>query len=287
MKKSNNVLLIIGSVLLLIGISICVFTITQNGFDLKEISTAKRDEKTYNVKEKIDSIDISAVYDDVEFIISNEKFKVEYYDSENLPCAVKTENGVLKIKQKSKKGFFKFFNISFDFSNQSIKIFIPSNYSGLDEIKLSSVSGSADLGSLRNLKKLNISTVSGDADIEEIEADEISVMTVSGDIEINNIKSKNVILATTSGEIEANRLYVDTLDIESVSGSIGLDDSDADKITISTISGNINGVLASEKNFKCNTISGRIDVPDSNSAKGSCTASTTSGDIRFSISKGK
>lgn len=128
---------------------------------------------------------------------------------------------------------------------------------------------------------LKIDTTSGDISVSggyiEYSA---KIESTSGEIELSEMSgAMGIAVNTTSGEIELENLKATRLYLRSVSGDIGFEDCDAAEIEIKTNSGDVDGAFLTGKIYNPSTKSGNVRVPASDPEGGTCTVTTTSGNI--------
>ncbi len=323
MKKFTIVTLIVALAMILVGSAMVFCVFMSQGFDYSFLNK-QTDEfvtSTINVDEKFSSVNIKETFADVSLILTDGQAYVESYHSDNTTYDVYVENDVLNIIKNEDHSMDL---ISINTPECYLRVYLPeSDYKKLsidatsgnafintelmfEDADVQSTSGSIEFVSAVS-NNLSLKTTSGEISVRNIDCNKVGAAASSGSISIENAKVKNdinldttsgsitldhifpcesLIASTTSGGFEANGIVAtQTLSVDSTSGSIELIDSDCENISLESTSGDIYGKLLSKKIFVTNTSSGDVTIDQKlYGDTGHFSASTTSGDIKFTLS---
>ncbi len=238
---------------------------------------------THDITESFDSINVNELECDVIIRPSTDgKTRIKTTETPKMYCEVGVDNGTLNILRIDERIWYENFSYSL-FKEASVEIYLPKG--DYDMIDIYTVSGDISLFDDYSFKEAGLFTVSGDIHFRGDIKGNLSAETTSGDIELANMKAQNAQILTVSGDTELTAFECSNcITIDSVSGDIELTRSDAKSLNLNAVSGDIEALLNSAKSFETETTSGDIKVPDSDSSKGLCYASTVSGDIHIKIS---
>ncbi len=133
------------------------------------------------------------------------------------------------------------------------------------------------------LENVEISSVSGSITVDPvIEGKEIFLSTVSGAIKFDALRSEDKIqIASVSGRIEGNQMESGTIIVDNVSGALLLQkvESRDGAVEVNTISGAVSLGTVNAATTEVNSISGKIEVALPSSFDGTLETSTLSGRI--------
>jgi len=283
-----------------LGLAICIGALAMSGNILGVInmSTVKFKKNTYEITEPFDSINISEIECDVQFLPSQDgKCKITATESEKIYNEITVTDGTLNIKRRDVREWYERVSF-FGFEDITLALYLPQNE--YNNLILKTVSGDTDLPknfTFRTAKisstsgdialscvvsgDLNVNSISGDVEIDGISSNaSVGVKTVSGDIEIEKISAKRLSVNSTSGAVEIkdtvaeNDFYANT-----VSGKIRLEHFDAASLEIKSTSGSVYCELLSQKNVNAKSTSGKINVPEGINGD-PCKITTVSGSIK-------
>ncbi|NCC65714.1 MAG: hypothetical protein EOM15_13775, partial [Spirochaetia bacterium] len=181
--------------------------------------------------------------------------------SDNDTLSVTKSSSQLSVEVKPKKRLFP--NI-FSYRPSNVVITLPS--SELNNLEVSSVSGSIQLLQSLTAKQVKISSTSGKIDALDVLAE------------------RDMRLATISGSIQANRAESSgNLELLSTSGSLKVQQVSAPKSILRTVSGSIESAvtLPQESSLEAKSTSGSVNLDLHKASDLFLSASTTSGKITF------
>lgn len=319
---NKKTITIIAAAVTVLGLIIAGIALALSDFDFTfKKSSDSADSKKIYTKEQIDSfhsIEIDSGECEIEFVpCAGDDRQVEVIDAD---CKVKVEQGVLKITQNEEKN--KWYEYIWNFNDKKITISMPeSKYESID-IKVSSgdvempdnftfeqgnlTASSGDIKFGASVTgALNVITSSGDIELDSVSAESFNLNAPSGEIKMRSAETAGeMVIGTSSGDVELRSVNCGRLEIEttsgeqklknvvakgelwasSTSGDISADRCDGEDVIFETTSGDVKGKLLSEKKFSTETSSGDVDIPQSGSGNcGSCTVTTTSGDIEIGL----
>lgn len=255
---------------------------------------------TYPVSGNFTNISVTDYYADVQFRVSRDgSVSVVTRDAADVTHNVRVEGDTLTITRPEPSVGQRLFHHEDD--DPEVTVYLPAGSYGA--LTVSNTSGDIETAGQLGFASASLTTVSGDIDLNGSVNGKVVCSTTSGDVELRSPTAGDVEINTTSGDAELNDSYIQSLKvvsvsgevklerttaagavtIETTSGDVELERSDAASLNISTTSGEVEGSLLSGKNFAVSSSIGRVSVPTSDPAGGSCTVTTTSGDIRLVV----
>ena len=196
----------------------------------------------------IDKIEFKLYSTDVEIKKSDtDNLKIEYYSAKEEDKFIKKENNTISVNEEESKVIC----IGICNNRRKVVVYVPSNYSGLYDIKTASGDITSEIDILES--KININTTSGDINLKNISS--ANIYTTSGSIKVNDISDANIVstsgdvyikgetnkidIKTTSGDIEINKVNK-YLNLLAISGSVKINTLNIiDNSSISTTSGDV------------------------------------------------
>ncbi len=300
--KVRNVLIIIASVCLAIGIVISAGAFAAAGFKLHNTTGNEYEVKTYYVSEEFEKIDIKTVDADVSVIpADSDEARVECLSSEKVTYSVEVKNGVLKIERHDHTKWWEHIGLFLNVPSFTVTVYLPEKY--YDLLAITAVSGNISIESGVSVGEIQLKTVSGDIGSDASVTERFGSSTTSGEVRVSNITGASVDFQTTSGDISFSDVAAESISVSSVSGDVDLTSSwateelrirttsgdvyfrgcDAADISVKTVSGDVEGSLWTDKSFDIHTVSGDVRVPGSVASAPPCVISTTSGDVSIKI----
>jgi hypothetical protein len=291
----------LSALLIIVGLALCFVSLSMVGFDFIKMFNDNSEEKTYEIKSDITSIDIRDLTNDIEIRKSPDGVsKIVYFDNNRYICAISEDNGKLSIKSDYQGKWYN--HISVFSSDKDIVLYLgkdmyDSLYVDSDTSDVKSVEGVS-------FNSINISLDTGDVDLALIDGKEINVSTDTGDISIKSsaIEGGVTLEADTGGmdlfRLNCNALKIDVdtgdvelhdvkctrgIKVETSTGDVDIEDCRGHEIDIKTTTGDIEGYFMDVNwTFVTKTSSGRVIVPK-NTEGYICKLTTSSGDIEIRI----
>ena len=309
MTKSTRIILITAGVLvglgmIIAGVALGINKIKNNVFGFDNTVSSSYEEKTLEIKEDFEDIDITEVSSDVNIVVTDSSNAyVEYTDSDSYYHDISVSGKTLKIEYKNSKSpvvHIGFMLPIFGYDNDSqtfpVTLYLPEKEYGelnisltsgdtmieplsFEKIEIESVSGEVDVKGCNLEDDFKASAVSGSVSAEKITAEDIVISTTSGTITLSDTNAKDTNLNTISGDVRLNSFSASSVDIDTTSGSITLDAFESKDTDISTVSGDIYGTLKGDYNVSFDTVSGDSDIAKSVSGGNRFEVDTTSGDL--------
>lgn len=302
MKTTRNVLLIIASVCIVLGIVIAAGAVAASGFRIKNMNTGKYETKTHYVSESFDRIDVETVDADVYIMpYDGDEARVECLSGERVTYSVEVENGVLRIERHDDTQWWEHIGFFISFPSFHVKVYLPEkNY---EYLTATTVSGDIFIESPVQIGEVQLKTVSGDIASNASVTESFKASTTSGELRLSNVTGKGVTFQTTSGDINFSDMNVESIealsvsgdmnfisvtanedfDIKTTSGDIKFRGCDGGDISVKTVSGDVEGSFLTDKVFDVHTTSGDIRVPQSTASAPRCVINTISGDVSIKI----
>jgi DUF4097 and DUF4098 domain-containing protein YvlB len=210
-----------------------------------------------------DSLKVSTITNNIIIKIdpNSTQARVSIGKSDNDTLSVTKSSSQLSVEVKPKKRLF--FNI-FSYKPSNLVITLPT--SELNNLDVSSVSGSIQLLQPITAQQIRINSTSGKVDVLDVQAKkDIRLSTISGSIRSNTAKS--------SGNLE----------VLSTSGSLKVEKVSAARSILRTVSGSIDSIvfLPQQGSLEAKSTSGSVKLDLRNASDLSLNASTVSGRITF------
>ena len=317
--KNNKKILIFSVILMIIGSLIFVVSMSINKWDFTKFGISKYETNTYEITQAFEDIIINSDTFDIKFESTNDnKCKIVCFEEEKYKHDFSVQNNKLKINLIDNKKWYDY--IRFVFANPKITIYLPNNeynsliielstgdieipsdfqFSMIDiklstgdvkcmanvtsSINVTTSTGDVDLSNMFS-NSINISTSTGTVDLNNVNCDEsINIKVTTGDVKLNNITCDNFISTGSTGDVVLkNLIAINKIDIKRNTGDVKFELSDAKEIKVVTTTGDVKGTLLSNKIFLTDSNTGDIEVPKS-STGGICEIKTDTGDIIISI----
>ena len=319
MKRSNLVLLIVATSLVVAGSLIFALGIAMSNFNFSSLDTSKYTEKIVVITEDFDNISIDTKLSEISFLpTEDEKCSVISYEKEVLPNSITLEGDTLVIKTVDERKWYEHISIG-GFKTPKLTVYLPkSEYKSLfvksstGDLDIPSGfffgsveinSSTADVSFLSSGKDIKIKLSTGNADLTNMSAESIDITTSTGHITLSSVSCTDEIKTKVStGKTKLHSVKCGKLSSEGDTGDVSMTDTvvsglmyfkrdtgdikfekcDAEEINIETSTGNVKGSLLSEKIFVVNTDTGKKRVPESLSG-GKCKITTDTGDIIITV----
>ena len=221
-----------------------------------EMEVAK--EETIQIDET-DFINMELISADVEvsFIEGNEMKVVEYTkdkDKNELFELTQSGNTINVIREED----YRFFSLG-NRSYHKVEVFIPINFK--EKLAIETSAGNITLLSNTYIQELEVSTTSGTFVCkEEIQVSKADISSASGDKQINKLKTMSYSMYTTSGDTRINSLEGNG-SIESSSGYVRIGKINGENHNITSSSGDIE-IEEGKGNFTVTSSSGNKNLGD-------------------------
>lgn len=234
MKLHNKIILITAGAAVAAGTVICAVALSMGA-----MSSAGLHQNSQTINEKITSMDIDLLYDDVIIVPeAADHITIGYTTGETKQYDIKAEKGVLSIHAKDTHKFLKWYEyIKLDFRKKdknTVYIAVPYEFTAdiritnnYGDISISEVNGNlnAELncGNLKiqdgSFSSLESEVDLGDTEISSVRADSITVNNDCGDIKLSDVKG-NISAHCDLGDIEFENISGDGLIFENNCGDI-------------------------------------------------------------------
>lgn len=302
MRNAKKTAMMAAGACIAAGLLIILAAMVWIRFDVRRLNTVRFETKTYPVLESFRHIDVRDVDCDVRLLLSEDgSCRVVCTESDRIVNRVEVRDDTLTITRNDERRWYERFSIWWG-GDLTLTVYLPEQeYQSLflktvsgdisvpeqlsfAAAELSSISG--DISFLaRTDGGLTITSTSGEIRGGNAAGGDVRVTAVSGDVRLSGVTARALRVKTTSGEIGLRSVTAEQeADVQSTSGDVELDAFDAPSIRIRTVSGEVEGGLLSPKAFETHTTSGEVRVPPSDPSGGTCSVTTTSGDIRLQVS---
>ena len=314
MKKLLLIPIIVGGVLLVVGGAVFAVAIANSN------SSDKIVDKTYDLNESFNNIDIKLATADLAFKVATDgNKKVVLQEREKQYHIVDVSNDTLNISfRDDRKWYEKIF--AFDWKPMKVDVYLPSAEYG--DLKIDSATGFVKIPKEFSFANLNLELSTGDVEISSNVTSELRIKSSTGDVEYKDAKCRSLNLKTSTGhnylnnvtiensaEINSSTGYVKLekttfkdlnikvstgdvtltdsvgsgkLTIKTSTGDVKFNDADAAELDIKTDTGYVKGTLLTSKQFSCKSDTGKINIPEW-STGGHCKIETDTGDISITI----
>ena len=302
--------------ILLLLIIFCMMILTMTA-----CSSMNYETNIHEINEEFNNISIKTDTADIAFVPSNDGMcRVVCYEDAKKNHSVEVQNGTLTLDGVNNKKWYDYIGINID--PPKITVYLPeAEYSSLiieestgdidilRDFKFKSIDVSLSTGDVKcyasAAEAIKIAASTGDICAESISASSLDItvstgkvtvsdMTCDGNITIGvstgktyltDIVCKNLISTGRTGDISLkNVISTEKISVERSTGDVTFERSDAAELFIKTSTGDVEGDLLTEKIFITKTNTGRANVPNS-IVGGRCEITTTTGDIKISISE--
>lgn len=318
-KKSKIWIAVSISAVIAGALTICVGLFIAK-FDFREFETVKYEEKTYEINEKFEEVEIDIRTADIEFAVSDDgKEKVVFFETDSVKYDIGVEDGVMKVTENGKCSIFDYVGVSFGrkvtlflteeeygkvtVSNKAGDVFVPEGVT-FGDVKIDVSAGAVIYGASK-CKTLEISNSAGKIEISSVDAENIRVSSKTGIVKIETANvSGDIVFSSSTGSMSitgvscaclegegktgsiklSNVIASGKIDLSLTTGSIMLDGCDAESAVLKTSTGSVTGTFLTDKIFTAKSKTGNVDVPSCTSG-GKCEAETSTGSIRLSIAK--
>ena len=317
MKKSTKLSIIAAVILIIIGAAIFIGTMTDLGWNFRELTTLQFKTNTHKDITPITDITIETGTADITFALNTDNStKVVCYELEKAYHEVSFESGNLRIRELDTRKWYD--HIGINFGSPKITIYLPKENFGA--LNIHCTTGDILIPENFEFESMNITATTGDIETDANVTGPIKIKTDTGDIcvqnaaprtldltastgkitvsdvvcysdihlnvstgKINlyNVRCSNLYSAGSTGSFTANNLLSSKqLVVNRNTGNVTLTDCDATNINIQTTTGDITGSLLTGKIFSAEVGTGKVSLPD-NFPGGTCVLVTSTGDIKF------
>lgn len=287
---------------------------------LTACSSINYETNIHEVKEEFDNISIKTDSADIDFAPSDDGMcKIACYENARKRHSVEVINDTLVIEMVDAKKWYDRIGVNIDLPK--ITVYIPeSEYSALI---IEQSTGDIQISKDFNFKSIDISLSTGDVKCYASATENIKITASTGDIYAEGISAGSLDFTVSTGKVTVSDITCDTaiavgvstgntyltdiacknltsigttgaislknvnsaerITIERSTGDVILENSDAKEFFITTSTGDVTGNLLTDKVFITQTNTGNVTVPNSVTG-GKCEITTTTGDIKISIS---
>lgn len=319
MKKGTIIALIVAIVLLLIGGILVVMGLSYAGSSTPK-SQLNRQE--ISIRENFEHISIDTGDCDVKFAMfsGRDDCMVQILEHEHVQHSVVVEDGTLKIKMNDERKWNDYVGIFHGLGkseSMEMTVYLPAaEYASLQvrtdtgditvlqepvflEMVLRSDTGDiscvgvmgdtldcmtstgdiAVQNSAPNRTKLHSST--GDLQLSVVAGDEVHLQTGTGEVDAEKVNAGMFTCTSDTGEVELEGVMAEEyLQIRTDTGDVGIEGCDAGRVDIQTGTGDVTGYFLTPKWFSANSNTGDVKVPNTPEG-GDCRIETDTGDIHF------
>lgn len=311
--------LIIGTVLVLAGMTLFASVMMICGWDFTKLSTVKYETNVHEIKDEFHNISISVDTADILFVASgNGVCTVECREEENLYHTVYAQDGELKVQTVNQRKWYEYIGIHF--GTPKITVYLPEGEYGALSIR--SDTGDTEIPEDYTFESMDISVSTGDVVNYASVSNAMDVQTSTGNILVESVSAASLNLSVSTGRITLsdaecsgdlgihvstgktnmtnvrcgnlqsegdtgdismkNVIASENLFITRSTGDVTFERCDAAEIYVNTDTGDVRGSLLSDKVFMVQTDTGKVIVPESNTG-GKCEVISSTGDIKLDV----
>lgn len=304
MKKSKKVMILAVS-LVIAGLVIGTLGLCAAGFDFTKMSLARLTSNIHNVEEDFTSISIDTDISDVRLALSEDgTCQVVCLEEVNYFHKVSVENNTLTITTQDNRAWYEHIGINLG-DHRNVTVFLPKK--AYEDLTVVCRTADVEIPKDFSFGWADITTTTGDIKWQGSEVNTLSLEVTTGDIRVKDILfCKNITAKTNTGDITlSNIIATNDLIAKTTTGDVLFDRFDAGSMDVKTTTGDVTGTLLFYKRFTVITDTGTLRLPPMpdetdttsvitneagevlasvTSKLGPCNITTTTGDIRISLS---
>ena len=278
MKKTAIAILIAVLVVVIGGTLLCA-GLSAVHFDFSKLDRTEYTTNTYDFEDPVARIDMKGWTADLDLLAAEDgRCRVISAESDREQYSVALENGTLSIRPVTDIKKWSLFS----FKSPKITVYLPAGTYESLTVDLGTGDVTADKVLAFGTVDIQIST--GDVALNGVRADKVTAHGSTGDIRLSDMTPETLTVTLSTGRIVLKNVVCSgDLRCKSTTGDIQLTDVDGADLYLTATTGDITGTIRTEKTFSATASTGKVSVPDTTGA-GRCEASTSTGDIRLSIS---
>lgn len=316
MKKGA---VIVAAVLIATGIAMVAGAFAASGFDYLTLDFAEYETNTYVMGEDVTRIEFSS--GEANLILRPAEdgvCSVVCHEPKSVRHSVYAKDGTLHINAEDRRSSLDL--QLFSLKTPTVTVYLPS--SAYEALTVEGGTGDVSVPDVFSFSEISVAISTGEITCGAPACDRISLRTGTGYICLSHVAAGSIDLTSSTGRIyveavncagalsirtgtgkvelidvvckdlhttgSTGKLMLqdtvasDSFYIERGTGSVRFIRCDAGQITVKTSTGKVTGTLLSGKVFTTKTSTGKVSVPDS-TAGGSCTITTSTGNISLSI----
>lgn len=236
----------------------------------------------------------------------DEKLTVEYYVKDKVDVAVKEENGILSIVEKSTDaGRLQWI---YRFAKQPVmRITLPKQEAGSElslemksytsDYSVSGIFGAVQIDCGAGNVKLNdalfttmkVTVTAGNVSVTDVVAEKIRLLSTTGNIKLSDVKTDDFYAKCTTGNLVVTSAKALNFTFEATTGNAKLNDLDAEKTEIDVTTGNVRGTFVgkiTEYSLQLSSTTGNVSPANRVTENGKIiTIDTTTGNINLTFTE--
>ena len=305
MRKAVKIWLITAAFLAVLGGVLFVGAAAASGWDYTRLGATRYETNTYEPGEAFDKISIGVGTADIEFAPSGDgRCRIVCFEAENMRHSAAVRNGTLVIGTVDTRKWYDYIGILNFYEKPVMTVYLPQK--AYVSLKIAAATGNVTIPGDFAFEALEISTSTGNITVDAPSVGALRLAAATGGIRVSSVVSEGRLeLKTSTGAVKLTDVACADLSAESSTGTITLnnvtaagsfsirsgtggvrfENSDAARISVRTSTGSVTGTLRSEKIFITETSTGKTEVPRT-LAGGRCEITTSTGDIRITLSAG-
>ena len=320
MKRSTKIWLIVAASLVLAGALAFVGVMIMLNWNFNLLSTDKHQTNVHEISDGYENVLIQTDTADVAFVPSADgKTTVTCEEKAGLIHTVEVKDGTLRIVLNDTRKWYEYIGINLGGTKVTVALpgesygaltvaCVTGNVTLPSDLAFSSIDVKGGTGNVtcaaRVQGKMQIKLSTGDISVERSAVGAMDLSVTTGKIALSSVTIREGVAIgvstgkailtdvacatlTSSGDTGAialkNVIATDSISIERSTGDVSFEGCDGGEIRVKTSTGDVAGTLLSEKVFITKTSTGKVQVPSSASG-GKCEISTSTGDIKISIS---
>ena len=277
--KRTAIAILIAVLVVAIGAGLCFAGLSAVNFKFDKLDRTEYMTNTYAFTDTVRAVDIRCYTADVELLPSeNGQCQVVSAESDRERYEVSVDSGTLVIRPVKDTRKWSLFS----FKSPRISVYLPAGTYESLKADINTGDLTADQALVFDTAEIELST--GDLTMSGVQARAITVHGGTGDIRVSDMAPETMTVTLSTGKIVlSNVVCSGDLRCESSTGDIRLTDVDGANIYLEASTGDITGTIRTDKTFSASASTGKVSVPTGTTG-GRCEASTSTGDIRLSVS---
>ena len=277
--KKTAIAILIAVLVVAIGAGLLFAGLSAVSFRFDKLDRTEYMTNTYEFDGPVKRVDMKGHAADLELLAAEDgRCRVVSAENDREKYSVSLENGTLTIRPQAEMKKWSLFS----FKSPKITVYLPAGTYESLKADINTGDLTADKALVFDTAEIELST--GDLTMSGVQTRAITVHGGTGDIRVSDMAPETMTVTLSTGKIVlSNVVCSGDLRCESTTGDIRLSDVDGANVYLKASTGDITGTIRTDKTFYASASTGDVKVP-SGTTGGRCEASTSTGDIRLSVS---
>lgn len=274
MKK----LCIIGAILLVVGIALCILGAAMDGLRAEEMMMSKLVDKTIEIGEDFNNIQIFTDTTDVVFSVSEDGgCHILCRENEQQPHTAKVENGTLILRQENYRKWYHY--IGFHFETPGVEIQLPK--AAFEELTINGSTGDVKIPGDLSFVNAQIHATTGMVDVYAQVEKNLTVAVNTGNVFVFGIRCENMDLKASTGTIRVRDINCANLTTKTSTGDQRWENVQAaGAVSVTCSTGDLYMTHVNCQNLSAESDTGKKSLEDV-VAKGDVWLEASTGDIHL------